>query len=364
MTGHNLSDEAELIAQAWRRFHDCGSLETLSPRVFRVLVECVPTECGYMLLVDTQGDTAYLCAVRRLPDPVYEVVLDHEEVALLQHLPLLSAPEVIAELNPDAARVIASLDQQVGVDAAHTQEGFWITLAEKDQSFGFVRLVLEHSPTETDRTLLATLAQGAVWELQRVQAAGDVVLEITSRLLSRAVDAATGETPGHSRTVGQCARVVAEQLGLPEERCRLTEMAACLHDYGKINALAELTEAPPKLDDRQRQHIRSMIREGIETLGEVRALRPVVDILLQCGEAWDGSGHPNGLKGEEISLEARIVAVVHRFYLALQTRPHRSNMTAVSQAAAFVESRAGKDFDPHVVACLVQEVMGFAGGRS
>ena len=327
------------------------------------MVECVPTEYGYMLMVDTEGEGAYLCAVRRLPDPASEVTLDHDAVALLGTLPLVSTLEAVAQLDPDAAREIAALDRQTGIDAARAREGLWLTLAEKHEPFGFVRLVLERDPTQSDHALLTALAQGAVQELHRVQWSGDVVLEITSRLLSRAVDAATGETPGHSRAVGQCARVVAEQLGLPEDRCRLTEMAACLHDFGKINALTELAEAPPRLDDRQREQIRSAIREGVEMLGEVRALRPVADILLECGEAWDGSGHPNGLKEEEISLEARIVAAVHRFYLALQTRPHRSNMTAVSQAVAFMNERAGKEFDPRVVDCLVQEVVGFKGGK-
>ncbi|NCO38765.1 MAG: hypothetical protein COZ06_35275 [Armatimonadetes bacterium CG_4_10_14_3_um_filter_66_18] len=356
-----LSADAIALVRAWERFHDCASTEALAPRVFESLVEVCGADCGYMLLAGPQDDDAYLCAVRRLPDPGEEIAIGGDEIDRLQGNPLVASLESPSELTAEALTLVEALDRRIGFSEERRRRGLWISLVEDDLIFGFVRLVCGAEAGECSTGLLTALAQNAVWQMRRAALSGDPALEATCRLVARVVDAATGDEHHHSRLVGECARLIADEMGLPEARCRLTERAGYLHDVGKISALRQLAEAPARLEGAQREQIRSAIREGIEALARVQSLRPMADILLQMGEAWDGSGHPKGLTGEEIALEARILSAVHRFYLALQARPHRGNLTAVSHAVAFLEGQAGKDFDPRVVEALVTAVAGPGG---
>jgi HD-GYP domain-containing protein (c-di-GMP phosphodiesterase class II) len=144
------------------------------------------------------------------------------------------------------------------------------------------------------------------------------------------------------------ARLVASQLGLSAHEQALVCYSALLHDVGKIGVSDGVLNKPGPLLPEEMELMRAHVRVGYDLLNHVPALRDVADVVLRHHEHHDGGGYPNGLRGDDIPMPARIVSVVDA-YCAMITR--RSYKDAYPDAAARAELRrcAGTQFDPVVV---------------
>jgi putative nucleotidyltransferase with HDIG domain len=164
-------------------------------------------------------------------------------------------------------------------------------------------------------------------------------------------DAYTGE---HCRGVVQLALDVADELGLDGHRRRCVEFGALLHDVGKLAVPKEIINKPGELDDREWTIIKMHTIEGQRLLERVGGtMREVGAIVRSSHEHWDGSGYPDGLKGEEIPLEARIVSACDAFNAMTTTRSYRRAMDR-DDAVAELRRNAGTQFDPTVVEALLE----------
>jgi putative nucleotidyltransferase with HDIG domain len=164
-------------------------------------------------------------------------------------------------------------------------------------------------------------------------------------------DAYTGE---HCKGVVQLALEVADELGLDGHRRRCVEFGALLHDVGKLAVSKEIINKPGELDDREWTIIKMHTIEGQRLLERVGGtMREVGAIVRSSHERWDGSGYPDGLKGEEIPLEARIVSACDAFNAMTTTRSYRRAM-GQDDAVAELRRNAGTQFDPLVVEALLE----------
>src|SRR5690242_8495228 len=164
-------------------------------------------------------------------------------------------------------------------------------------------------------------------------------------------DAYTGE---HCKGVVQLALEVADELGLDGHRRRCVEFGALLHDVGKLAVPKEIINKPGELDDREWTIIKMHTIEGQRLLERVGGtMREVGAIVRSSHEHWDGSGYPDGLKGEEIPLEARIVSACDAFNAMTTTRSYRRAMSR-DDAVAELRRNAGTQFDPRVVEALLE----------
>jgi putative nucleotidyltransferase with HDIG domain len=175
----------------------------------------------------------------------------------------------------------------------------------------------------------------------------------TVSMLADAVEAKDPYTHGHCEMVSRYARLLADELGLSEFERAVVCYAALLHDVGKIGVSDGVLNKPGPLLPEERELVRSHVRVGHDLLRTIPALESVADAVLHHHEWWDGSGYPDGLRGESIPMPARIVAVVDAFG-AMVTR--RSYKEAYSEEHARDELRraAGTQFDPHVVEAFVK----------
>jgi len=129
-------------------------------------------------------------------------------------------------------------------------------------------------------------------------------------------------------------------------------VAASMHDIGKISIPAEILSKPGKLSPIEYSLIQGHAQAGYEVLKGVKFPWPVAEVALQHHERMDGSGYPQGLKGEAILLEARIVAVADVVEAMSSHRPYRAGL-GIEKALAEIERGKGTAFDPEVVdACL------------
>jgi two-component system, cell cycle response regulator len=231
--------------------------------------------------------------------------------------------------------------------AAAVNEALWAGGAGVTASIGEVVLPLEADSPEralqlADRRLYAAKSE------RRRQAEAREVRDALAEALGRADGAALAR-------VADLAGRVARAMGLCGEQLELVVRAAELHDVGKAAMPEEILENPDRLDDVERALLRQHTLVGERILSSARPLGPVATIVRAGDERFDGSGHPDGLKGNEIPLGARIVAACEHFHTLTEPRPLGQGLSAVV-ALEEVSREAGRRLDPSVVDVLTHLV--------
>lgn len=174
----------------------------------------------------------------------------------------------------------------------------------------------------------------------------------TIRAIALTVEKRDPYTAGHQSRVADLAAAIAEELGLAEERIEGLRLGATIHDIGKIYIPAEILNRPGRLSDHEFGMIKSHAEVGYDIIKDVQFPWPVADMVLQHHERIDGSGYPNGLKDEQIILEARILAVADAVEAITAHRPYRPGL-GIDAALSEIESKRGLTYDKNVVdACL------------
>ncbi len=166
--------------------------------------------------------------------------------------------------------------------------------------------------------------------------------------LARAVDSKDAYTHEHSDRARFKARRVAAEMALPEQMTRYVEYAALLHDIGKIGIDEAILLKPGKLTPEEYEQMKKHPIIGHQILAPVKYLGPVAQMVLYHQEWYDGRGYPEGLKGEEIPLGARIVAVLDAWDAMTSDRPYRKALGR-DIAIGELKKHAGTQFDPKVV---------------
>ncbi|MDD5332608.1 MAG: PocR ligand-binding domain-containing protein [Rhodoferax sp.] len=177
-------------------------------------------------------------------------------------------------------------------------------------------------------------------------------LEQSIQAIASTVEIRDPYTAGHQRRVSDLASAIALEMGLPEEQIHGIQLAATIHDLGKIQIPAEILSKPGKLSDVEFMLVRTHPKAGYNILKDVKFPWPIADIVLQHHERQDGSGYPQGLKGTEIALGARIIAVADVVEAMQSHRPFRPSLT-LEKALNEIEQQRGQKYDQTAAdACL------------
>jgi HD-GYP domain-containing protein (c-di-GMP phosphodiesterase class II) len=182
----------------------------------------------------------------------------------------------------------------------------------------------------------------------------------TVTALASMIEARDPYTAGHQRRVACLAQAVGEEMGLPEDRIHGLAMGARVHDIGKVSIPAALLRKPGRINEHEFGIIKAHPLVGHGILREIECPWPLADIVLQHHERLDGSGYPNGLKGDEILLESRIVAVADVVEAISSHRPYRPAL-GLERSLEEIQEQRGVFYDPDVVdACVHVMQNGFA----
>ena len=175
----------------------------------------------------------------------------------------------------------------------------------------------------------------------------------TALVLGDVVQADDGYTGEHSRSVVALAVAFGERLGLALEPCRNLEFAALLHDVGKIAIPNEIINKPGKLDPAEWKIIATHTIEGQQMLDRIGGFMHSVGLIVRSHhERWDGGGYPDGLSGEAIPLEARIISCCDSWSAMRTDRTYRRALSH-EVARAELRANAGRQFDPNLVEVFV-----------
>jgi putative nucleotidyltransferase with HDIG domain len=173
------------------------------------------------------------------------------------------------------------------------------------------------------------------------------------RVLTGAIEARDPYTRGHSARVTALAEAVARQLGWSEEKLASLRVGGPLHDIGKLAVSDEVLRKEGSLDDGELAQIREHPKIGARMLLRMAALREAIPYVLYHHERWDGHGYPSGKAGEEIPIEARVLAVADAFDAMTSDRPYRRALSR-AEALAEVESCSGTQFDPEIARVFLE----------
>ncbi|MDQ5871585.1 MAG: HD domain-containing protein [Acidobacteriota bacterium] len=173
------------------------------------------------------------------------------------------------------------------------------------------------------------------------------------RALAAAIDAKDPYTRGHSERVARYASQVAREMELPAQEVRRVRLSALLHDVGKIGIDDRILRKPSALTEEEFEIMKTHPAKGAAIMEAIPELRDVIPGMKHHHERWEGGGYPDGLKGEDIPLQARIVSVADTFDAMTTTRPYQRAME-VRFVFQKLRDLAGNRFDPTVVAALIR----------
>ncbi|MCW5941498.1 MAG: response regulator [Fimbriimonadaceae bacterium] len=190
--------------------------------------------------------------------------------------------------------------------------------------------------------------------LERTQELEDTQREILERL-ALAAEFRDDDTGEHTRRVGFLSEEIAKAAGLDPVYARHIGMAALLHDLGKIGVPDGILRKPGKLTAYEFENVKAHTWVGSQILGNSRVslLRLAEEIALTHHERWDGAGYPTGLKGEEIPMSGRIVALADVFDALTHRRPYK-HPWPLSRAMLEIQKQSGHQFDPNIVEAFLR----------
>ncbi|TET78873.1 MAG: PAS domain S-box protein [Candidatus Cloacimonadota bacterium] len=198
----------------------------------------------------------------------------------------------------------------------------------------------------TERKRAEEELKRSFWKLQRT-------LEGTVNALASTVEKRDLYTAGHQRRVTQLACAIAKEMGLSEEKIEGIRVAGILHDIGKVHIAAEILNKPIKLSEIEMVLVKTHAQVGYDILKTVEFSSPVAQTVLQHHERLDGSGYPQGLSGDEILVEAKILAVADVVEAMSSHRPYRPAYS-INTALEEISENRGILYAPEVVdACLI-----------
>jgi HD-GYP domain-containing protein (c-di-GMP phosphodiesterase class II) len=177
-------------------------------------------------------------------------------------------------------------------------------------------------------------------------------IKTTIQVLGTASEARDPYTAGHQKRVADLARAIATEMGLPHDTIEGIRMAGSIHDIGKLSIPAEILSKPTKLTGLEFSLIKVHSQSGYEMLKDVESPWPLAQIIYQHHERMNGSGYPRNLKGNEILMESRILAVADVVEAMASHRPYRPTL-GIKAALEEIEKNKGILYDNTVVdTCL------------
>lgn len=283
-------------------------------------------------------------------NPRLAAILGYESAA-----PIIGQPILNFVASKDHATVAENVRQRLAGEPqsvcyhfeAIRKDGSMVTLGVHGSTgyYGGERVVIATVQDVTELRRAEEEVERTVTKLRRA-------VQSTIEVVSTMGELRDAYTHGHAHRVGEVATAIAIELGLDCNRVEGVRVAGYLHDVGKIAVPAEILAKPKRLSPIEFELVKEHAQQSYEILKGMESPWPIAEAAWQHHERCDGSGYPRGLKGDEILLEARILAVADTVEAIASPRPYRASL-GIDVALAEVENNRGKLYDGEVVdACL------------
>lgn len=175
--------------------------------------------------------------------------------------------------------------------------------------------------------------------------------------LAEAIEAKDPYTKGHCGRVAAYALVLAKEAGYPEDGLETLEFGAFLHDIGKIGIRDSVLLKPGPLDETEWVHMREHPVKGYEIARRIEILHPIMAAVRNHHERWDGTGYPDRMRGAEIPLAARLVAIADAYDAMATDRPYKTGLP-LPECERLLRKNAGTMFDPELIELFIERQVG------
>ncbi len=219
-----------------------------------------------------------------------------------------------------------------------------------------------HRFSQADMELLAGIANQTKSAMGKAGMFEDLEETFISTIesLASALEAKDEETSSHARSIKDMASALGARIGLGDQELKRLEIAALFHDIGKIGIPTGLLLKPGRLTRDERTMIETHPEVGEKILRPIERLQDVAWIVRNCHEDYDGNGYPDGRKGKDIPLEARMILVCDAFDAMTSDRPYRKRLP-VAEACKRLEEASGTQFDPELIPVFLDLVKTLPG---
>ncbi len=264
--------------------------------------------------------------------------------------------EEMRELDT-AVGVSEKVDEQQRPDVLRSFLGLPLRIGSRVMGYFELGSVEANAFCENDRRILEVLASQAAIAIENArlfEKTQETYYE-TIRSLAQALEARDAYTRGHSERVTRYSIAVAEKMSMTADCVKVIRYAGLLHDIGKIGISDSILHKRLALSEEEWGVIRSHPLFGDLILQPLKFLEEAQRIVLRHHERWDGSGYPGNMKGEEIPIEARIIAIADAYDAMTSNRPYRQALPH-AEALGEIDKAAGRQFDPQVVEAFLSVI--------
>ncbi len=327
-------------------------LETVLQQIVQMSIGLLDAKISSIMLVDEESDELVIAAAHGLS----ENYIQKGSIKVGESI----AGRVIQEGRPIAVEDISGDPRHVYSEQART-EGLCsllsVPLNLKDRVIGVLNIYTDepHSFNSHEINLFTSLAAQAAIAIENArlfESLEEIYIEVITAMAS-AIDARDAYTHGHSHRVTKYAVSIAEGMRLSPAEVDIIRNASILHDVGKIGIKEDILKKPGRLTEEERREMEYHPFIGTKILQSVKLLEPVMPLVYHHHERFDGTGYPDGLRGEEIPLGARIITVADAFESMTSDRPYRKALP-LEEAVAELRAGAGRQFDPRIVDVFIK----------
>jgi HAMP domain-containing protein len=319
-------------------------MENLLELILQTLVGGTDASAGAIFLIDKKDISMKVSY--GLPKDIDKKILDSEK-GMIGRVIEYKKPEAVSDVSSNAAAYF-EFRNNLAHDSIMSAP-----LIYKDNVLGAVIICDKKGKKPFDKddiTLLTNVCAQTAIAIENFilnEDAEKTYLE-TITALAIAVEAKDPYSKGHIDRVAEYAERLGRAMNLDEEMMKILKNGAMLHDVGKIGVRDEVLKKQGPLDDEEQKEMREHVIIGVNIIKPIRSMSALSDLVRYHQELYDGTGYPDGLKGEEIPLTARIIKACDSYDAMTTDRPYRKGMSK-EEAKKEMIAKIGKDFDPDIV---------------
>ena len=342
----------QLLYKTDQAMHDIEDLKQLLANLLDLIMESIPASRGYIFLL--RRDSGKLVPYVRRP---FEPTSDDAEIVVSQTILQTAVREKSSIISKDAL-VDERFTHSRSVAQLTVRSAMCVPLLNRGKVLGIVYLDSTDQAnlfSREDLALLSAIALKAGIAIDNARLYDDLrgLFYNTVETLVRTIQAKDQYTSGHSTRVSRYSLLIGEKLGMSTKEKHQIYLASMLHDIGKIGVPDELLNHPGRLTEEEMERVRSHVVLGASMLEMLGEMHPIVPLIRHHHEAWDGSGYPDGLEGEDIPLISRIVSVADMYDAMTSDRPYRSRRSQEEAVSEILRTK-GTKLDPRVAETFLQ----------
>ena len=342
----------QLLIKSLSLVNSSLDLQVVLDRLIRVAQQLTGARAASVLLVDeARKNLQFVAATGKKSEEVKKIYLRPKE-GIAGYVYHSGRPKVVQ----DVAREKSFSPRTDRLSGFHTRNLLAVPIKLDKKIIGVLEVLNKSGAfTVSDIYLLKTIASSAALSIHKARLYQNLreLFLAAIQALARAIEAKDPYTRGHSERIRRYSLAIGRVLGLNEKQLEYLEIAALLHDIGKIGIAEEILQKKTPLLSSEYEEIKKHPVIGTAILKDIKEMSPALGGILHHQERFDGSGYPAGLKGKDIPLLARIIAVADAFDAMTSDRPYRQGL-APEKAVAEIKRCSGTQFDPRCVAAFVK----------